>query len=112
MAQRRIRWAGFEVWSKPFYTLRKNRETDWAQDYPQHIVAEWMRHSIDVSANHDLKVPSELYMPASTLEVIRKRLKDVAGHTPPVESPLQTELATYYASRGRSILTDTDGPEV
>ncbi len=65
MARRRIRWAGFEVWSKPFHTLRKNRETDWAQDYPQYVVAEWMGHSIDVSANHYLKVPQELYRKAA-----------------------------------------------
>ena len=65
MARRRIRWAGFEVWAKPFHTLRKNRETDWAQRYPQYVVAEWMGHSIQVSADHYLRVPDELFAKAS-----------------------------------------------
>ena len=65
MARRRVRWAGFEVWLKPFHTLRKNRETDWAQQYPQYVVAEWMGHSIEVAAAHYLKVPEELYRKAA-----------------------------------------------
>ena len=54
----------------------------------------------------------EVDIPASTMEVIRKRLKDVAGHPPPVESPLQTALAKYYGSRGWRTLAYTDGPVV
>ncbi len=52
--------AGFD-YSKPFHTLRKCCETDWAQQYPQHAVSEWIGHDITVSASHYLKVPEELY---------------------------------------------------
>ena len=45
-------------------------------------------------------------IPASTLEVIRKRLKDVGETKLPADNPLQTVLARYYGSRGRRNLAD------
>jgi len=45
--------------------MHRNRETDWAQNYPQHAVSEWIGHSIEVSASHYLTVPEELYRKVS-----------------------------------------------
>lgn len=53
--------AGVPPYAKPFHTLRKCLETEWAAHYPQHVVSEWLGHSIEVSAAHYLRVPAELY---------------------------------------------------
>ena len=53
--------AGLEPWEDCFQVLRRNRETDWAQTYPQYVVSYWMGHGIMVSDKHYLQVPEELY---------------------------------------------------
>ena len=63
------RHAGIEPWSKWCHTLRKNCETDWAQQVPQYVVAVWMGHGIEVSARHYLQVPEQLYATAARTEL-------------------------------------------
>ena len=53
--------AGLEPWESCFQVLRRNCETDWAQQFPQHVVSTWIGHNILVSARHYLQVPKELY---------------------------------------------------
>jgi hypothetical protein len=57
--------AALAAWSEPFQTMRRNRETDWAQTYPQHAVSEWIGHDITVSQRFYLRVPEELYAKVS-----------------------------------------------
>ena len=64
--------AGVEPWSKWCHTLRKNCETDWAQEFPQYVVATWMGHGIEVSARHYLQVPEQLYDMASQSKLQQK----------------------------------------
>lgn len=58
-----IEKARVATYAKVFHTLRKCCEMDWAAHYPQHVVSEWVGHSILVSARHYLRVPEELYAP-------------------------------------------------
>lgn len=57
--------AGLERWEDWCQVLRRNRETDWAQEFPQYVVSVWMGHDITVSAKHYLQVPEEIYEKAS-----------------------------------------------
>ncbi len=54
--QRILRRAGVDPWPKLFQNLRASRETELAADYPAHVVAAWMGHSVIVSAKHYLQV--------------------------------------------------------
>ena len=63
-----IKAAGIAQYAKLFHTLRKNWEQDCAAVYPQHVVAEWAGHSIEVSATHYLRVPQELYQPPAAMK--------------------------------------------
>jgi integrase len=65
-----VKRAGIGDYAKPFHTLRKCRETELAQQYPQHVVSEWIGHDITVSQDHYLRVPEELYAasPVSKLD--------------------------------------------
>ncbi len=57
--------AGLKRWEKWCQVLRKNCETDWAQQYPQYVVSVWMGHDINVSAQYYLQVPEQLYKEVS-----------------------------------------------
>lgn len=57
--------AGLPAWKDAFQVMRRNREGDWSQLYPQYVVSEWMGHDIMVSATHYLQVPEELFRKAS-----------------------------------------------
>ena len=54
--QRIINQAGLSTWPKLFQNLRATRATELAADYPAHVVAAWMGHSVTVSAKHYLQV--------------------------------------------------------
>lgn len=57
--------AGLPAWDDAFQVMRRNCETDWAQQFPQYVVSEWLGHDITVSAEHYLTVPAELYAKAA-----------------------------------------------
>ncbi len=61
--------ANIEPWGGPFQTLRKSCETEWASQFPQHVVSEWIGHDITVSQNHYLKVSDDMYEKLSNLSV-------------------------------------------
>ena len=46
------RMAGVEPWARWCHTLRKNCETDWAGQYPIHVVTEWLGNSPVVAMQH------------------------------------------------------------
>ncbi|HUT58584.1 MAG TPA: tyrosine-type recombinase/integrase, partial [Phycisphaerae bacterium] len=49
---RLCRRAGVEPWARWCHTLRKNCETDWAGQYPIHVVTEWLGNSPVVAMQH------------------------------------------------------------
>lgn len=56
-----IRRAGLAVYAKPFHTLRKNRISEVALEYPQGVLEDWFGHDAEVSRRHYQRVPEELY---------------------------------------------------
>ena len=69
------RCAGLEKWKDAFQVMRRNCETDWAQEYPQYAVSCWIGHDIRVSARHYLQVPQELYDLASAANSVQTATK-------------------------------------
>jgi len=51
-----IRNAGIEPWGKLFHNLRSSLETEWTQDIPLHVVAEWLGNTPKVATAHYLQV--------------------------------------------------------
>lgn len=58
--------AGLEPWDDLMQTLRRSRETQWAMKYPAYAVAQWMGHSVAVSAKHYVQVVDDLYDQAAS----------------------------------------------
>lgn len=68
--------AGLKKWKDAFQVLRRNCETDWAQEYPQYAVSNWIGHNIQVSARHYLQVPAELYSKVAATKTATKQHND------------------------------------
>ncbi|MFO0795922.1 MAG: tyrosine-type recombinase/integrase [Gemmataceae bacterium] len=44
--------AGLEPWPRLFHNLRSSRETELLEEFPVHVVAQWMGHDAKVSLKH------------------------------------------------------------
>jgi len=75
------RRAGLEKWKDAFQVMRRNCETDWAQEYPQYAVSCWIGHDIRVSARHYLQIPQELYDRATAAKSVQTATKTATKRT-------------------------------
>ena len=60
--------AGLKRWPDWCQVLRRNCETDWAQQFPQYVVSTWIGHDIKVSSRYYLQVPEQLYDDAAAIK--------------------------------------------
>ena len=56
-----IKRAGLKAWPKLFQNLRSTRETELAEQFPIHVVCEWLGNSQAVAARHYLQVTDAHY---------------------------------------------------
>jgi len=80
---------GVKPYKKWCQTLRKNREQDWNEKFPSHVVSEWMGHSETVARSHYLKV-DDRNMKAAT------------------ETVIDAEVAQKLAQKSNNILVDKE----
>jgi integrase len=59
--QRIIARAGVKPWERLFHNLRASRQTDLANDFPLHVVCEWLGNSPAVASSHYLQVTDSHY---------------------------------------------------
>ena len=52
-------WAGVQPCSKLFQNLRSTRETELADDFPMHVVCQWIGNSLPIAAKHYLQVTDD-----------------------------------------------------
>jgi integrase len=55
------RKAGIPVWHKPFQNCRSTRETELANDFPIHVVCEWLGNTEAVARKHYLQMTDEYF---------------------------------------------------
>ncbi len=60
-----IRRAGLKPWPKLFQNLRSTRETELAEEYPMHVVCDWIGNSQAVAAKHYLQTTDEHFAKAA-----------------------------------------------
>ncbi|WP_390620460.1 tyrosine-type recombinase/integrase [Gimesia panareensis] len=63
--QKIIKRAGLKQWPKLFQNMRASRETELCNDYPTHVVCEWLGNSVPVAMKHYLQITDEHYEKAS-----------------------------------------------
>ena len=63
-AHRIIKGAGLKPWGKTFQNLRASRETELVEDFPVHVVTEWLGNSPDIARKHYLQTREEHFQRA------------------------------------------------
>lgn len=54
--ERILRRAGVQPWERLFHNLRASRETELTEDFPLHVVCDWIGNSAIIAAKHYLQV--------------------------------------------------------
>ncbi len=89
-----IRRAGINPWPKIFQNLRSSRETELVEDFPIHVVTEWIGNSPEIAKKHCLQITEEHFKRAAqnlvqyrretarnrAKEKIRANIKNAVSH--------------------------------
>jgi hypothetical protein len=65
-----IRKAGVVPWPKLFHNLRATRETVLAEEFPLHVVCDWIGNSARVAAEHYLQVTEDHFQCAAESDAV------------------------------------------
>ncbi|MCG3180336.1 MAG: hypothetical protein BIFFINMI_02695 [Phycisphaerae bacterium] len=57
--KRIVERAGLDMWPKPFHNLRASRETELADEFPEHVVCRWIGNSRRVATDHYFQVTAD-----------------------------------------------------
>jgi len=60
-----IRRAGVQPWPRLFHNLRASRQTELTNDYPTHVVADWLGNSPAIAQRHYLQTTEEHFQRAA-----------------------------------------------
>ena len=60
-----IRRAGVQPWPRLFHNLRASRQTELTNDFPSHVVADWLGNSPAIAQRHYLKTTEEHFQRAA-----------------------------------------------
>src|SRR5690242_960698 len=87
-----LRCAGVKPWPRLYQNLRSSRETELAERFPIHVVAEWLGNSPKTALAHYTQVTEEHY---------RKALQN------PVQQPAATARTEPHGEQGQGVDGET-----
>ncbi|REJ89270.1 MAG: integrase [Planctomycetota bacterium] len=82
--------AGITPWPKLFHNLRASRETELADEFPEHVVCTWIGNSPQIARRHYLQVTDEHFRRAAGVQRAAHALHDGAI---PCDSERERETA-------------------
>ena len=97
-AHRIIKQAGLKPWPKTFQNLRASRETELVENFPVHVVTDWLGNSPDIAKRHYLQTTEEHFLRATHSHPDRpaKAAQNPAQYSRKVaQNPAQQALAGY-----------------
>ena len=59
-----LRRAGVKPWERLFHNLRASRQTELCNEFPSHVVADWLGNTPDVADKHYLLVTEQHFQQA------------------------------------------------
>ncbi len=110
--QRIIKRAGLKSWLRLFQNLRATRETELAEEWPMHVVVQWIGNSEAVATKHYLQVTDEHFERASASEAVQNPVQQPAAtsRTPPQAETAESEKP-YVCSSLRDSATPCEPME-
>ena len=96
-AHRIIKRAGLKPWGKTFQNLRASRETELVEDFPVHVVTEWLGNSPDIARKHYLQTHEEHFQRA--VEVDGEKMGTRGG----LNTAVSARIGLHLESRGSNL---------
>lgn len=85
-----VKRAGISAWPRLLHNLRSSRETELADEYPIHVVAGWMGHSVKIATKHYTQITDDHFSRACV--ALPKSTQNPTQHTSAtVSNALQTK---------------------
>lgn len=106
-----IRRAGVKTWPRLFQNLRASRETELAETFPIHVVAEWLGNSPKTALAHYTQVTEDHFRQAAQIaaqypaELSRIEPNPKVGRIP--EAGMATALASPCDNKRKHLVTPT-----
>jgi integrase len=110
MFEKIIKRAKLKKWPKMFQNLRASRATELVQEFPQHIAAAWLGHSIKVAAQHYWQIRESDFEKAVTPRrqfVVCDDVKTGFHELTPTKNPRKNEGSEGEGSSGGTRTPDT-----
>ena len=85
-----------QPWPKLFQNLRSTRETELADDFPMHVVCQWIGNSQPIAAKHYLQVTDDHFSKAVRNPVQQPAVLPRTGSQP--ESAAQEKTPVLQGS--------------
>lgn len=63
--ERIVKRAGLTKWPRLFHNLRSSRQTELAEEFPSHVVCEWLGNSEDIARKHYYQVTEDHFAKAT-----------------------------------------------
>jgi len=79
---------GSPRWPKLFQNLRSTRETELADDFPMHVVCQWIGNSQPIAAKHYLQVTDDHFTKALQQPAVLPRTGSQAGSAQDEKTPV------------------------
>ncbi len=87
-----IRKAGLQPWERLFHNLRASRQTELTDEYPAHVVADWMGNSPEIADRHYLQTTEAIFavpLPAAVAHRVVQQVVQQAAETAREDSQTQ-----------------------
>ena len=95
-----IRKAGLQPWERLFHNLRASRQTELADEFPVHVVADWLGNTPEVADRHYLQTTEAHFRRAVAGWDGTQVVQGVVQHTAdPARTPSQTPERMKNAPR-------------
>lgn len=92
--------AGLTPWPRRFHNLRSSRQTELAEQFPSHVVCDWLGNSEDIARKHYYQTTDDHFARAATDETKEKQNPKQSPTTPPtVNAESTTETARFEAKQ-------------
>jgi hypothetical protein len=104
-----IRRAGLKPWPKLWHNLRASRQTELAEQFPSHVVCQWLGNSPAIAARHYLQTTEEHYERAADGNTTSQRAPETAPRMLPDGAPCFGKAAI---SAKDAALAEISGAEV
>lgn len=108
-----VKRAGLTPWPKLLHNMRSSRETELAEDYPIHVVAGWMGHSVEIATKHYTQITNEHFSRAcsATQNPTQSVSASVGTSVQPGEADTKKprKKQAYAASCGAVLIAKADG---